>query len=172
MGASRVTGAALGVSAIAAVIGLSACESERPALSRASVDTGTEWKGQLAKLPQQALVGADTVRLNDLLFDVRPVPVRGRFESEHGGAQATVYMEPTDTGLGLVRRVEQPGASPREKSYELMAKGQEGQWLRGAGVEVLGVKGGIAVLEKHASVEGVPSSVWIVYERARTAANL
>jgi hypothetical protein len=123
-----------------------------------------DWKKELIGLPETVLVGTDVTPLAEFLSSAAPIPKTGIFRSEQGGASAQVRIDTASKGSTLTREFAEPGTTAQIKRYDSLRNQADGVRLSGKGVEVLGTARGILVLEKSSGVDGIPDSLWIVYE--------
>lgn len=133
-------------------------ESPAPATKPRSI--ALDWRKELANLPENVLVGTDVTPLSDFMNTIQEIPSSGSFSSEQGGANASVKLD----GQTLTREFAEPGSKPQLKRYDGLQRHADSMRASGQGVELIGVKEGILVLEKNSGVEGIPNSLWIEYE--------
>jgi hypothetical protein len=136
-----------------------------PAQAANAQALGGDWTKALIKLPDRVLVGTDVVPLAGFLSQATPIPVTGTFQSEQGGAAAEIRLEAGPKGPAITRQLAEPGTAAQVKRYESLSNHAQGVRLSGEDVEVLGTANSILVLEKRSGVDGIPDSLWILYER-------
>lgn len=162
-------------------IGILACRGEAVAIQAASPfpdgashantnarpasDAGE--KLETGDVPQDVLVGTDVEKLADHLTHQRPVTFPSTYAGEQGGATASVQLREVNGKAVLSRIFKEPGAKAQRAEYSGLSIEDGGKRLTGPAVQVLGVKDGILVLEKRSGVDGIPPSLWILYEQKR-----
>jgi hypothetical protein len=123
-----------------------------------------DWKKELGGLPESVLVGTDVTPLAAFLGSTTRIPLTGTFHCEQGGATARVHLGTNAKGQTLTRELAEPGTTAQVRRYEDLRSQADGMRLSGKGLEAIGTRRGILVLEKEAWVEGIPAELWIEYQ--------
>jgi hypothetical protein len=130
-----------------------------------------DWKRELTALPDSVLVGTDVTPLAGFLSSATRVPSTGSFVSEQGGATALARLDAGPNGQTLTREFAEPGTKAQIKRYDSLHVLADGIRLSGKDLEVLGTGQSILVLEKRSEVDGIPDSLWILYELTSSKAS-
>ena len=161
---SFVAGATLVGSLVCLLQG--ACNPSNAASAEPRAVGGESFAGRLATFPQDVLVGTDVQPLKSLLASRAPVSVPSDLANEQGGGNATIHFQTANGGVDLTRVFREPGATASKKSYTGLKPTEDPAWLSGPGIEVLGLKWGVLVLEKSSGTDAIPSTLWLLYERS------
>lgn len=137
-------------------------DSEHPPASRVA-SAAPDGIRDLAALPQEVLVGTGTQPLGVFLKSRRTLPREGRFFNEQGGGTATIDLRRGTKGVVLVRTFREPGEPVNRKIYSGLRETSNDR-LSSTDIEILSVKDGLLILEEKSGVDGIPDSLWVLYQ--------
>jgi hypothetical protein len=139
------------------------CSAESIAAEHRTVDIecSTDAASNLT-VPNLVLVGTDVVDIES--FNKTQEPLGKSYSTEIGGATLVLSLDLASDSLVIIREFKEPGQPAHTKTYNIcIAEGN----LSSDELHISVVKNGILIFETDPDVDGIPSNLWILYEKTR-----